>query len=386
MPETMNPLHLALSNGYVADLQPFTQERLSDPLWRTCFGDDPEGYAYHLAFAESGVANFRSALLVLKQQETTVAAIPVFTTEYRLDTTVQGRWKSLAEWVRRYFPRLLGVRLLCVGSAVTDSARLGVVGEHAGKAEIARALVEALNALAIQEKIGLIAFKDVLERDREWLGSTLKTAGYNELANMPVARNPIRFKSLDEYFAGFSASARKDFRRKWRARNRIDIEEFDGMPPDIAEIHALYMNCYEKSELKFEQLTPAFFAGVGQLTAPGCRFVLYRENGQLIGFNLLLHRAGTLIDKYIGMDYDPARRANLYFVSWLHNIEMCIRDGLHTFQSGQGAYATKKRLGAELEMTWIYFRHRNPVLNLGFRALGRILAYANFDQSVSDAA
>ena len=35
-------------------------------------------------------------------------------------------------------------------------------------------------------------------------------------------------------------------------------------------------------------------------------------------------------------------------------------------------------------MTWLYFRHRNPLLNLVFRGLGRVLAYANFDTAVAD--
>ncbi len=55
---------------------------------------------------------------------------------------------------------------------------------------------------------------------------------------------------------------------------------------------------------------------------PGeCRFVLYRPEGKLIGFNLLLHKNGMLLDKYLGMDYRLSRQHNLYYLSWRHNLE-----------------------------------------------------------------
>jgi len=383
MPE-VRPSPLPLRDGYSVSRRPFTRDQADDPLWERLFPADPEGYAYHLAFAEAGVADFTTFLLVIERAGEVLAALPAFITDYRLDATVQGRLKRLTDWLGRRFPKLLAVRLLCLGSPVTDSARLGVPAALRQDAQLLRALSEAVDAVASQEGIGLIAYKDVLERDREWLDGPLGQAGYTVLANMPVARNAIDFPSTEAYLAGFSKAARKDLRRKGRAWDQVSIEEVAGTPGELAAIHRLYLNCYAKSELKFEQLTEDFFRKVGEHLGENCRFVLYRAAGQLIGFNLLVHRNGLLIDKYLGMDYAAARPFNLYFLSWMHNLEMCLRDGFHTFQSGQGAYATKKHLRAELEMTWLYFRHRNPLLNLVFRGLGRVLAYGNFDTAVAD--
>ena len=111
-------------------------------------------------------------------------------------------------------------------------------------------------------------------------------------------------------------------------------------------------------------------------------FYAVTASNQLIAFNCLLHRDGVLLDKYIGMQQALAKKYNIYFLSWLHNIEMCIRDGFHTFQSGQAAYETKLKLGASLTPTFIFFKHKNRFLNQLLKLASRVLAYANFDKSV----
>ena len=149
-------------------------------------------------------------------------------------------------------------------------------------------------------------------------------------------------------------------------------------------IHKLYLQTYEQSEFKFEKLTLAFFESIAGLMPNHCRFVLYYAEDELVAFNCLLHRDGVLLDKYIGMHQTLAKKYNIYFLSWLHNIEMCIRDGFHTFQSGQAAYKTKTRLGARLTQTHIFFKHRNRYLNQPLKLLSRALAYANFDSSAQE--
>lgn len=50
-------------------------------------------------------------------------------------------------------------------------------------------------------------------------------------------------------------------------------------------------------------------------------------------------------------------------LSWFQNLELCLKDGLTRYQSGQAAYVNKLRLGSTLLQTSMYFRHRNPVVN-----------------------
>lgn len=368
---------------YVAE-RSFSAAKYEEILWDKLLPNDAESYRYHLAFEIGNVEGFKTGYVAVKRNGVVICIAPYFVTDYRLDTTIQGGLKRFLNKITHYAPTLLSVKMVCVGSPVTDSCKIGLAKDYPFDSKMLKALCEELEQVAKREKASVIAFKDVIEQDAELFNSTLMTSGYGKVANMPVAINLMQFTDIDAYFSTLSYTTRKNLRRKLKAKAHIIIEEYNGLPPDIEAIYQLYLNTYEQSELKFEKLTLAFFESVAGLMPDNCRFVLYSAENQLIAFNLLLYRDGVLLDKYIGLHKTLAKKYNIYYLSWLHNIEMCIRDGFHTYQSGQAAYETKIRLGATLKQSYIFFKHCNPFWNKPLKLLSRVLAYANFDESVKD--
>lgn len=377
---------------YTANYSPFSADNAMADIaaWQVLLPQSLESYSYHLAFAQANIEGFKTGYVTVFESEITVLeealpkkivlVAPVFIMDYALDTTVQGRLKACTTKLRSLFPQLMNMRLLCVGSAVTDSAQIGFNSQL--NIEIVQTLNQKLEEIAGLEKVSVIAFKDVTESDFAVLNEPLQNLGFSVVDNMPVAKNHINFNSLDDYLASVSYSTRKGLRRKMKNLSQLRIEEYNGMPPQLDNVVQLYLNCYEKSELKFEKLTRDFFERLANLMPNNCRFILYYLDKKLIGFNCLLHGNGVLMDKYIGLDYAKSLDVNLYSLSWLHNISMCIRDGFHTFQSGQAAYETKLSLGASLEQTYIVFKHRNRLINPFLKLASRVLAYSNFDAAL----
>ena len=371
---------------YTANYSPFSADNAiagystNSAAWQGLLPQSLEAYHYHLAFAQANIEGFKTGFITVFEAKIPVFIAPVFVMDYALDTTVQGKLKTYTSKLRSLFPKLMSLRLLCVGSAVTDSAQIGFNSQL--NAEIIHTLNQKLEEIASIEKASVIAFKDMTEADLAQLKSPLQALGFNVIDNMPVAKNTIHFNSIDDYLASVSYSTRKGLRRKMKNFSQLRIEEYDGMPPQLLDIYQLYLNCYEKSELKFEKLTQDFFENLAKLLPNNCRFVLYYLDKKLIGFNCLLHGNGVLMDKYIGLDYAKSLDVNLYSLSWLHNISMCIRDGFHTFQSGQAAYETKLSLGATLEQTYIVFKHRNRLITPFLKLASRVLAYGNFDAAL----
>ena len=371
---------------YTANYSPFSANNASadyltdSAAWQALLPQSLETYDYHLAFAEASIEGFKTGYVTILAVEKIVFIAPIFVMDYALDTTVQGKLKVFTSKLRDLFPKQMTLRLLCVGSAVTDSAQIGFITNL--NTEVIQTLNQKLEEIATIENASVIAFKDITEADLRQLRMPLQNLGYSLVDNMPVARNSINFNSLDDYLASISYSTRKGLRRKMKKISQLRIEEHEGMPPQLDEIVQLYLNCYEKSELKFEKLTRDFFENLAKLMPNNCRFVLYYYDDNLIGFNCLLHGNGVLMDKYIGLDYAKSLEVNLYSLSWLHNISMCIRDGFHTFQSGQAAYETKLSFGATLEQTYIVFKHRNRMINPFLKLASRILAYSNFDAAL----
>lgn len=361
----------------------YTAAKYDETTWQRLLPNSLEGYRYHLAFELGKVTGFKTGYISLSKAGTVVCIVPIFVTDYALDTTLQGPMKALTHHLSKWLPSLMTLRLLCVGSPVTDSAQIGFFKDLPLDSEMIRVLTEKLDEVAEREGAKVIAFKDLIAADAKQLQPLLTMQGYASVENMPIAKNLINFKDLDDYLATLSYSTRKSLRRKLKTLNQLRIEEHNGSPPHLEEIYQLYLNCYEKSELKFEKLTLEFFESLAGLMPNQCRFVLYYVNEKLIGFNCLLHGNGVLMDKYIGLDYVDSQRVNLYSLSWLYNIQMCIRDGFHTFQSGQASYETKLRLGATLEQTYILFKHRNKLVNPIFKLASHVLAYGNFDPALN---
>jgi hypothetical protein len=360
----------------------YSAAKFPEEIWKSLMKDDLEGYRLHLAFDSANVQGFKTGYLAIKKNQVVVCLAPFFITDYHLDTTVQGKLKSLLQKVREKIPFLMRVKILCVGSPITDACKMTMHPEYPYDPDILQVLNEQLQKIASKSGASVIAFKDVLAKDLQKYGAKLNQLGYSTVKNMPVAVNRIDFATLEDYYSGLSYATRKDLRRKIKKSAHIEIKEYQGMPPNIEEIHALYLETYDRSDLKFEKLTSTFFEFTAGLMPQNTRFVLYYSDKRLIAFNMLLHNEHTLMDKYIGMHQPLAADNNIYFLSWIYNIEMCLRDGLTRFQSGQASYEVKKKLGASLEDTYILFKHTNRLLNQPLAYLAKLLAYENFDANL----
>jgi uncharacterized protein len=107
---------------YTAHYAAFTSDNYQ--AWAALKLNSLETYNYHLAFELSQIAGFKTGYISVFKADKLVLIAPVFVTDYALDTTVQGVLKFFTTGIRHLFPRLLSLRILCVGSAVTDSAQI----------------------------------------------------------------------------------------------------------------------------------------------------------------------------------------------------------------------------------------------------------------------
>lgn len=210
------------------------------------------------------------------------------------------------------------------------------------------------------------------------LAQALEQAGFVLIEGQALAYVPIDFASLDEYLGRLSKSRRSNLRRKLKSRSQLHIERVPtGMAfADDARIdayYALFDAVYAQSDIHFDKLTRAFFADLLRDAGNGGLVFEYRaldEHGQpgaLLGWNLCFEHGDKLIDKYIGLSYPAARHANLYFVSWMVNLEYAMERGLRHYVAGWTDPEVKAQLGASFTPTRHAVYVRNPLL----RALAR---------------
>ncbi|HEY6941001.1 peptidogalycan biosysnthesis protein [Dokdonella sp.] len=218
------------------------------------------------------------------------------------------------------------------------------------------------------------------------IADACERAGFVLLEGQALAWVPIDFESVDEYLARLSPSRRKDIRRKLRARGGLSIEEITTGPAfadaTLREAcYALYLEVYAQSEIQFDRLSRAFFDALLQDRDCGGVVFVYRHAGRMIGWNLCFEVGEALVDKYVGFSYPAAREHNLYFVSWMHNLEYARQRELCCYVAGWTDPQIKAYLGARFTFTRHAVRPRSRVLRALLR---RVAPHFESDRAWAD--
>lgn len=306
----------------------------------------------------------------------TPSGAPAFVARFDLLTTADDalRRRISALPLYRLWGRLLRPRTCFVGTTVSEYALVPIGAD-------ADALVAEWLAAARRQPFLIV--KDIphesplLDRasnaSARELAAACERHGFVLLEGQALAWVPIDFESADDYLARLSAARRKDIRRKLRARAELEIEELPTgdayfADPAVREaFYALYLNVYRQSEIHFDLLTREFFDAVLQDRALDGIVFVYRDGGRVIGWNLCFVVGETLVDKYVGFDYPAARERNLYFVSWMHNLEFARRRELACYVAGWTDPAIKAYLGARFTFTRHAVRPRSRLLRAVLR-------------------
>ena len=298
--------------------------------------------------------------------------LPVFHTNFDLLTTLEdkslARLKALPLFAK--WSRLLRFPTCFAGMTVTEYAPLpaNITPEALIAAVLAEhALAQALTIIKdLPQNSPLLSPAENAYADA--LVAAGKAKGFISVEGQALAYVDIDFADIDEYLGRLSGARRKDLRRKLKKRGQLNVEHlpighkrfFD--QAFLAELYAMYLEVYEQSEIHFDLLSPEFFAALLQSRdIPGV-VILYEQAGTLAGYNLCMSNRDLLIDKFIGFKYPLARELNLYFISWLLNLEYALKHGFAKYITGWTDPEVKASLGAAFSFTRHLVWVKNPLL------------------------
>lgn len=337
--------------------------------WNDCFPGALENWDYYVAVENAAIDDFQWRYLAVFDDATLVAVAPAFITHYRLDTTLSGVGKRFTERLQRVWPGALQLGLYAIGSPVAEQCNAGTASHvpHEQRQALLMELLAAARRDADGFGIGLLAVKDAPTHDEQWANSC-QAAGFQSMPSLPSAMLPIPFGSVDAYLGSLGKSTRKDLRRKLRAPGPR-VEWRRNIDDVLPQVMRLYEATLARADLQFERLPAGYFTGILEQLQERAVCVLYWVDDQLVAFNLILLNQDRLIDKFFGHDLEFSREYNLYFRSWLTNVDYCIQNDIAVYECGQAGYASKLRLGCRFQGNSMFFRHRNWLVN-------RVLAVA----------
>src|SRR6185295_4632093 len=134
-------------------------------------------------------------------------------------------------------------------------------------------------------------------------------------------------------------------------------------------LHALYLGVVANAAVRPVTCPPAFFPALAARLGEEFRCVVVRREHELAGFISVLKDGDTAVAYYIGFDR-ASGVGNTIYLALLHAvIGEAIALGCRRVSFGRTALEPKAGLGARPERTWLWARHRNPVMNALIRKL-----------------
>ena len=329
------------------------------------FAGQAKDFGYYQIAAETLAGQFVHRYLVLQNRQTGQTALqPVFFADQDILEGLPRTLNAALAWPRKFFPRWLKMRMLVAGGSAGDGS-LDCPDPWA-----VTTLREALEIYARQARAAIILLKDFPSQYRPAL-TAFANDGYRRVPSMPGCKLDLDFASFEEFM---NARLGRKLRYKYIKLNKqppVAWEVLTDVTPIADELHALYLQTHKRSKMRFEKLTPEFFARIGRELPDRARFFIWRVEGKIAAFALCLVHDGVMQHLNIGFDYTVSLDRQLYYVTIRDLFQWALDQGVKVYETGQLNYDPKLHLRMKLAPLDLYARHTSPLLNPLFkRALG----------------
>jgi len=337
--------------------------------WARAFENQRKDSRYYELVEDTLREGFDYRYFVLTGESGEIRAVqPFFLLDQDLLAGSGARIGKAASRIRRIWPRFLRMRTLMVGCAAGEG-HLDARDDRM-RSEIALSLGASIMDYARTLNASLVVFKEFTIEDRAAL-ACLKDYGFTRIPSMPMTRRRLNFSNFEEYMSkALSQKFRAQLRRNCRKsaeRAKLEMRVVTDVTPYIEEIYNLYLPVYERSELKFEKLTPEYFSRIGQDMPDKALFFLMMKDGKIVSFNLCLKNGNELCSEYVGFDYALAFDLHLYNVMTKNIMEWAIANGCEFYRSTSLNYEPKYHFRHELEPLDLYVRHASRAVNFIMR-------------------
>jgi len=277
------------------------------------------------------------------------------------------------------------MKVIFLGSPTAEEFYFGFSRHEELGAFLNKALPK-IYEFAKENKVNAIAFNNLSGKNK-FLAQALMRRNFIRLESLATTMIEIKAKSLEEYLASLSKNMRKDIKRKLRrsAEQVVLRTEIRSNVDDIIDrIYNLYLNNFTDSDVHFEILTPEFFKNICRNMPGVAKFFITYDKDRIVAFNLCLIKNDLFIDKFIGFDKELAKKYHLYFTTFCHNFDWCIKNNIRYYQPGTTDYYPKMRLGAKLIPLYIYAKAFNPLLNTIVRLTAKWIEPKNIDSTLRE--
>ncbi|MGH8597851.1 MAG: peptidogalycan biosysnthesis protein, partial [Gammaproteobacteria bacterium] len=220
----------------------------------------------------------------------------------------------------------------------------------------------------------IVVLRDFLETDRPRLDVLLEH-GFRRVANMPLARIEVRWKSYAEYLNAMRARYRKDIKRRLEraaeAGHQVKIVADFGGDAERWAHQATTVYAGARS-FKREALTADYYTNIARYLGNRSLMLVVERDGRQVAHGMALMDETATIATYFGRD--PGKPGKEWFLLINEVIRIGIERQSRYIQLGLGSYEAKVLVGATVEPLSIYCKSPLAPINWLMRAIPNAFA------------
>jgi predicted N-acyltransferase len=352
------------------------------PVWRSTFAASRKDHRYYEILEDTVQDRFDyKYFLITDERGETLAVQPFFVMDQDMLEGVACLSRAMTS-IRKYFPRFLMMRTLMVGCTAGEGHL--AASPRLSAAEIGKTLAANIVRHAKALKASMVVMKEFPAKYREALDPLLGT-GFARVPSMPAVALDVAHSSFDEFMQkALRANARRHLKKNLAASKGAGITMQVVTDPGLVldDIHRLYLQVFEKSEFRFEKLTPDYFRQIAAQMGDKARFFTWRRDGELIACSLSMVEGRTLCLEYLGLDYNVAHDLHLYHYTFRDQYNWAVQNGMTKIWSSALGYDPKLHLRFTLDPLDLYVQHVQPLMNAGLQRVLKWMVPARYDETL----
>ena len=188
------------------------------------------------------------------------------------------------------------------------------------------------------------------------------------------------WSTFDDYLASLNKKYRKAARNVYKSldSDNVVLTRIDDLTEHRDELHNMYKEVSARADVRLATLSVDYFPALHS-NLGNDRFAtlaLRDTDNKLLGFVTVIRDQDTAIGYYLGLDYNANESLPVYHRLLFAVIEQALEWKCRRISFGRTALDAKSRLGCEAEPTFVWVRHRMPLINLVVRQLLKSIPHA----------
>jgi hypothetical protein len=348
--------------------------QLSESAWRevTDTGSFFHSATYQRAFERVRPPNIEPRFALISRGDTPLAAVCIQIA--RIDLTQVGENSTRKKLNLQKLAGKVSQRVLVCGNLLAYGLH-GVCfapGTDADRDLIWNAVAEVLYRVRRAEKLAgstdLVLIKDLDDRARTE-STVLKKLSYGPVPTEPnmVLGIESAWRTHADYLGSLTSKYRSDIKNRVFKKfedSGCTVERLTDVPPLAEVLHSLYLQVHGNATLRPFTLPVSYWAELAEAGGPNVAIHVARQGERVLGFIVSLKDGSTAFAYHIGFDRAAAAGGIPIYLRLLHaSLDQAIAFGCRRVSFGRTALEPKARMGCVPEPTFIWARHRHPMLN-----------------------